>query len=133
MSDETRLQTVENGRDPGNGQFVQGNTGGPGRPPGSLDLMQICRRKAKETGKDLEQVVVAIMASMETEAIENGDVAAAKVVLERYCGAADKGNTLEVNVDARSVHIGPPVQTPKALMDQVRQMLDGIDVDDGES
>ena len=115
---EPRQESGDNGRNPTNGQFVKGNAGGPGRPAGTVDFMSICRRKAKESGIDLDHLVWSTAAALFAKAA-SGDPAAARVILDRTCGPVEKA--VEINVDARKVELrqGPPIPEGKDLGDYI--------------
>jgi len=114
-----RRQPDDNGRDSATGRFTVGNSGGPGRPSGALDFMSICRRRAREADLDLEALVWAAARGLFLKA-SKGDASAAKIILDRTCGLLEKG--LELNVDARSVTIGPPVPQGGDFVDYVRKL-----------
>jgi hypothetical protein len=66
-----------------NGRFVKGHPGGPGRTPGrGLDLRSLAEREAKREGFDLNQAAWRVLKRLFAMA-EAGDVAAAKLVLDK--------------------------------------------------
>jgi len=111
-------------QDPKTGRFVPGNPGGPGRPKGAtLDFMCICRKKAKEFGVDLEDLVWRFVQGLSERAM-SGDPAAGKLLLDRFCGILEKGAQVNVGVgiDARST--GPPIPSPQELGKCLRELAD---------
>jgi hypothetical protein len=118
MSEEVEAVPInemeDNGRNPETGQFVKGWKGGPGRPKGSVDFMQALRLHAKAKGYDIVAAVWEVAEAM-FEKAKSGDVAAAKLILDRACGVQNKGADVEVNVDARQVRIGPPIPEGQKL------------------
>lgn len=73
--------SAPNGRnDPATGRFVKGNPGG-GRPR-SIDLRSLV---ARERGDTIEEKLLAVIDKL-CEQGANGDVAAAKLLIERLCG-----------------------------------------------
>lgn len=87
------------------GRFLPGGPGGPGRRPGQgLDLRALAEREAEREGFDLNQAAWRVLKKLFHMA-EGGDVAAAKLVLDKL-GVVDEaqqaGITLTVvtGVDA---------------------------------
>jgi hypothetical protein len=79
--------TSENGNtERRNGKFAPGNPGGPGRPPGSTayDIRAIAKDYAAKEGLCLEESVWKVLKAM-IDRGTNGDVHAAKLVLDRLC------------------------------------------------
>lgn len=70
---------------PVNGRYQKGNPGGPGRPRGSMDFVNICKKQAKEKNVDLEKLLFSVAIAMFTAA-GKGNVRAAELVLDRFCG-----------------------------------------------
>lgn len=87
------------------GRFRPGNAIGKGygRPKGSIDLMAVVRRKAREEGLDLRQELWRVVLVL-LRAAQEGDVQAGKLLLDRICGPIEKGTELSVSV---SQHLGP--------------------------
>jgi len=107
--DEAESRDPSN-RDPVTGRLLPGHSiPGPGRPQGALDFMAVCRKKSREAGVKLSDLVWAATRGLAVRAAR-GDAAAAKVLLDRLCGSVDKGT--EVNVDARTVALA--TATPPA-------------------
>jgi hypothetical protein len=127
MGEEVEAKVVtdmaENGRDPETGRFLPGWKGGPGRPRGCVDFMQVMRKKAREHNMDVEEMIWEVGFSM-FNAAKGGDVQAAKMILERFCGMQERGGNLEVNVDARQVSIGPPAPEGQDMGDFIKQLAD---------
>ncbi|MCB9882221.1 MAG: hypothetical protein H6834_10550 [Planctomycetes bacterium] len=124
MNDD-RLESEEKGQDRDeHGRFLKGHSSpGPGRPPGSVDLLAICQRRADEEGIDLEQLVWEVAQALFRRA-EQGDVAAAKLVLDRLCGPVGKGSNVAVAVNQVSaLPPGPPVPSDQELEAQLEELL----------
>lgn len=67
----------------GNGRFLPGTAGGPGRKPGrGLDLRALAEREAAREGFDLNAGAWRVLRKLFSMA-EAGDVAAAKLVLDK--------------------------------------------------
>lgn len=116
----------DNGRDPVTGQFVKGYQGGPGRPRGSMDFMQVCRKRARETGVSIEDLVWQVAESLFKNAI-NGDIVAAKLILDRSCGLLDKGTpavAVQVNGDGAQITAGPPVPNDGDLGTYIQRLAE---------
>ena len=112
----------ENGIRDAKGRFLDGHANiSPGRPPGSMDFMAICRRKARENGQDLETIVWNAFQSL-IEQTEDGEVPAIKLLLERCCGIMEKGPTVAVQIN----------QNMRPIQDQARDDLKAM-LDRGES
>lgn len=106
-----------------NGHFLPGHSiTSPGRPKGSLDFVATCRIRAKEEGTTLEAAVGDAFIAV-AKAAKNGDVAACKLLLDRLCGLLPAAG-IEVNVDARSITIGPPAPDAASLREQVQRLLE---------
>lgn len=86
-------KTAATARRPGraaDGRFAPGNPGGPGRPPAA----NVREHRAALLDAVEPEAVRRIIAAM-VEAAERGDVAAAKLVLERVFGRVTDSETLE--------------------------------------
>ena len=92
-------------QDKATGQFLPGNNGGSGRPPG-IDVRQAALASAKKAGVDLAQAVGNVLLKMVEQALDHGDVAAAKLVLDRLCGPVEPA-PVQVNIDNRPPPTGP--------------------------
>ena len=101
-----RKKPPANGDRDEKGHFLVGNPGGPGRTKGQVDFVTAVKQRAKVEGLTVEEMMGNVGWGLYQEA-KDGDAACAKVLLDRVLGPIDKG--LEVNVDARSVHVGPPM------------------------
>ena len=77
------MKTAQNGRGP-RGRFVQGNPGGPGRPRG-LDFRHVVAEQAELHGVDMETALWRVFQAL-LERAQDGDVQAAKLLLDRLCG-----------------------------------------------
>jgi len=65
------------------GRFLRGNPGGPGRRPGQgLDYRALAEREAEREGIDLPQAMWRVLRKL-IELAQAGDVAAAKLVLDK--------------------------------------------------
>lgn len=93
------------------GKFTKGNPGGPGRPPGKLNLMAVTVAECKRDGVNLERLSYQVLTAMARKALRSGDAAAAKLFLDRVAGPIDKVAevTVAVGIDARGPTVGPPV------------------------
>ena len=76
------LSTVSNGRGK-RGRFTKGNPGGPGRPRGP-DFRRLIFEQAERRGVDVEDAVWDVFSAL-LERAKNGDVQAAKLILDRLC------------------------------------------------
>ncbi|MBL8752686.1 MAG: hypothetical protein JNK15_05245 [Planctomycetes bacterium] len=101
-------QTAENGRGR-TGRFAKGNPGGPGRPRG-LDFRAVVAAHAELTGFCIEGAIIEVFTALLRQARE-GDVAAAKFLIERLCG---KDESAEAE--------GPPSQLSEA--ERIRRIED---------
>lgn len=95
-----------------------------------MDLMAICRRKAKETGHSMETAVWLVMRSMFRSAVK-GDSTAQKNYIDRMCGVMEKAL---IEVDARTVVL-PQAPTGEALVTWAKRLLEIAEEegDDGRS
>jgi len=122
-----KLTPLDPNKDPTNrdqktGRLLPGHQlSSPGKPKSTLNFMEICKRKAKAIGVDLDSVVWSIMKGLLNRA-KDGDAAASKILLDRLCGVVEKGFELHVDVDNRSVTIGPPVPEGRELGEYIRGM-----------
>lgn len=73
-------KTDDNGRDE-SGRFVKGSKGGPGRPKGRDFRHVIEEAVGSRVDADIVSVYYAMLA-----AAKEGDVSAARLVIERLCG-----------------------------------------------
>lgn len=88
-------KTAGNGvRNPVTGQFLPGHPGGPGRPRG-LDFRALV---AAHRGDTLPAAMVDLFDALMLRA-RNGDVQAAKLLLDRLCDAQGKDGTLAESFD----------------------------------
>jgi pyruvate/2-oxoglutarate dehydrogenase complex dihydrolipoamide acyltransferase (E2) component len=103
------------------GRLLPGhNIPGPGSPQGTLDMMSIMRRKAKEHGLNLEDMVWGVMSSMsESAQSKKPDPSAARLFIDRVCGAMTQQH--EVTSTA-IVSPGPPVPEGAHLGQFVKRM-----------
>lgn len=88
MPKSNPIKSDTNGRTK-RGTFAKGNPGGPGRPP-AIDLRAAAEEHARKKKIDLRQAIGEVVLAMLTKA-KNGDVHAAKLVIERLC--AKDGDT----------------------------------------
>lgn len=116
-----RKKTEGNGVRDDKGRFVKGSPGGPGRPPGSLNLLTICRQKAEAEGVDLESVLWSAIKAMAKRAIK-GDHQTAKILFERLAGPVRQEHDI---TSATTVHhAGPPEPDGTDLEDYIRKMIE---------
>lgn len=98
------------------GRFAVGNPGGPGQPPGTrhIELMEVCRRKARKEGRDLEELLWGVVKGLMIKA-GKGDAKAGKLILDRFCGTLEKAP--QIAVDARQISLtpGPPIPPSREL------------------
>ncbi len=90
-----------------NGRFLPGTKPGPGRPPGSIDIFKTCRKRAKQEGGDLREMVWQQYKAMHEAVVEDRDAAACKILWDRTGGPVEKAGDVTVNV-ATQVNAGPP-------------------------
>lgn len=69
------------------GRFRPGCAAGPGRPPGSkaIDLRAVAHAAAQDEGFDLHGALWGVVRTL-VDAAQDGDVAAARLILDRLCG-----------------------------------------------
>lgn len=89
------------------GKFLPGTKGGPGRPPGAVDVYRVAKKRAKQEGTDLREMVWEVMREMHAAATIDHDASAAKLFLDRACGPVEKAPEVQVNV-AAAIQAGPP-------------------------
>lgn len=113
------------------GRFLPGHvgTGGlpAGRPPGALDFVAICRQRSRDQGIDLADLLWAVARRLFVRATQgDGDVQAARLIVERLCGAVEKGSGVEVLVDNRQVNVkpGPPIPPTRELGRYLAELAD---------
>lgn len=81
MNPDVPINRAENGgRDPATGRFMPGHGGGPGRPRGS-DLRSLV---AEHRASTMEEALLRVYDMLVERAI-GGDVAAARLLLDRLC------------------------------------------------
>ena len=98
------------------GHFLPGHAvKSPGRPPGSLDFVATCRKRARAEGKDLEEMLWQVVKAIHAEAIFSGDVKAAQLFVDRFCGLLEKETGVQVNINNGTVNNGPPEPTTRDL------------------
>lgn len=104
------------GRDPRTGRFLPGNAGGPGNPHvGKVARLKAALLEAVDE-EDVRDVIVAMV-----ERARNGDVAAAKVILDRTIGPADKSPE-DAPADLDTVLRGTLRQLPEPIVRQMRDL-----------
>jgi hypothetical protein len=82
------------------GHYLKGNPGGPGRPKGSMDALTILRRKceAEADGKPVEELIYSVLDAMRKAATnDKPDPAAARIFLDRTCGAVKQEHEITSN------------------------------------
>lgn len=114
------------------GRFLPGTKGGTGRPPGTVispNIGAICRARAEELGFTVDDMVWAVMLKLYQTAVVTGDVAAARIVLDRLCGPVKDAPLVNLNFDQRSENRGegPPIPDNATLVDQLRAMARAAD------
>jgi hypothetical protein len=80
------------------GQFVVGNPGGPGNPHVASLAKNRAALLAAVTEDDLREILRAMI-----DAAIDGDVAAAKLVLERVCGRSEQSSTSGPSVAVQNI------------------------------
>lgn len=83
------LPTAKTGRGP-DGRFAPGNPGGPGRPPAATVHEHRAAMVAAVSPEDVADIIRALV-----EQAKAGDIAAARLVLERVFGRVTDTETLE--------------------------------------
>jgi len=101
------------------GLFQKGGPGGPGRPKGVPDKLNVraqIKRTAKETGRTLDEVASDILNAL-IEKAKGGDVAAAKVLVDHIFQNEDKAPAVAVQVNNQlaAQMTGPPEPTTEEL------------------
>ncbi len=106
-----------------------------------FDLIAIVARKAREEDYDLEDAFWQIAKRLVQDAMD-GDVKAAKLVLDRFFGPVEHAPKvqLEVDVDVNQTNHGqgPPIPSPVELRDNVVKLIElaqkgtGFEVVDAE-
>lgn len=91
-SDETVAHPVQAGKDPNNGRFVAGNKYGRGNPL----LRRLAEYRAVFNAAVEPKTLHAVISKMCVRAIKDGDVAAAKLILEYAIGKPEKFDPLAV-------------------------------------
>ena len=120
-------------QDPSTGRFVKGGAGGPGRKPGiKVSFRNAARKRAAELDIDLDKEV-GTLAMLLLKQAKEGDVQAAKFVVERLCGLLKQEldvqatSTVYMPDDARAV-LGRMMGTDvaqDALLDECERRTDG--------
>jgi hypothetical protein len=87
-------------------------------PSGHFDFVALLREQAKVHGLKPEELLWKAAKAMFDKAT-GGDAAAAKLIFDRACGIQSGVN---VNVDNRSVHIGPPVPASGELGEYIGEL-----------
>lgn len=106
-------KTAGNGRDPITGRFLVGNPGG-GRPP-IVDFRRLVHRAR---GATVEEKLLAVFDAL-CEQAESGDVAAAKLLLERLCGK-----------DAEKLEVSDSRLTATEMRQRLRSLIEDAFSDD---
>ena len=104
MTENTADKSEKKGARRQNGQFAAGHAGGPGRPRGSKKRSALLANAAKFE-EILEQEGEAVVRAV-VEAAQSGDIAAARLVLDRIAPPR-KGRAVEIDL--------PPVETVEDL------------------
>lgn len=81
--------SIDPNRDPASGRFLPGNNANPKGRPRGYDFRHIVAEYSARQGVNVEDAVAAIYVAM-VGAARNGDVAAAKLLLERLCESPDE-------------------------------------------
>ena len=101
-------------------RFKPGQSGNPaGRPPG-LDFRRLVEKRAAAEGVPVEAAMWAIFVSMLKRA-RAGDVAAAKLLLDRLCTAVETGPQIAIITDR--VIVGPPIPDDRQLGEYLRELV----------
>lgn len=88
-----------------------------------LDFIDLCRTEAERTGYKLDKALWRTIEALLDKAQE-GDVKAAKIVLERFFGAVDKAPVVQVGVEVNEASkVGPPIPSAEQLSETVQSML----------
>lgn len=123
MTDETdpAIQ-AESGRDSVTGRFLPGTSGNPKGRPRGLDFKRIVYERAAAAGIPIEDAVWLVFQAM-LKAASGGDVAAAKLILERIC----ETEPTEVHVTGTMETPGPPMPDPRVIAAQIRAIASVAD------
>jgi hypothetical protein len=122
------------------GRFLPGHPGGPGAVKGAprkIELVAVCRRKAKQEGRDLEDLLWGVVKGLMVKA-GKGNAACGKLILDRFCGMMEKAPEVNVNVDNRQVNAGtgPPMPSVGQLQEYFQDLVNlsggtpGLEVSD---
>lgn len=93
----------------------------PKSKPELLDLLELCQKRAKLEGYDLEASLWGVVKQMLAQALD-GDTQAAKLVLDRFFGPVQKAPQLEMNVELTQ-SVGPPIPEPDKLKSNLVQLI----------
>lgn len=101
-----------------------GNNSPPSSRSELLDLIALCDRRARASGYDLQGALWDVMLAM-IEKASNGDVSAAKLVLDRFFGPTQKVPQIAIDVDVnqQGSGFGPPIPTPDELRENLTELI----------
>ena len=86
-----------------------------------LDFLELCDKYAEKNGLDVETLVWTVIRGLMVKAA-NGNLTAARMLLDRFFGAVPRGPAIQV--DARSVHQHQHVEAPTATGPKPPSLLD---------
>lgn len=111
-------KSAANGRTAG-GRFAKGNPGGPGRPRG-FDFRKIVEDHVEATGSSVEDTILAVFLSLFRQARE-GDVSAAKFLIERLCGKDPLAVDIKQEIDGHALSDVERTARIEAILDGARR------------
>ena len=103
------------------GRFGAGNNANPRGPKPKPDFLRICEAEALAEGVDLHDAVWRVAKKLLDQAAE-GDVVAAKLILDRLCGLTGRGTVVGVGAGAAPTEPGPHPPEGDDLAEYLREM-----------
>ena len=100
------------------GRFLAGNCANPKGRPRAFDIRKAAEQHAAKVGMDLQAALGEIIEALIIQA-KAGDVAAAKLVMDRLCGALEK---TDVQVNVQNNIDGPPMPPSGRLLDDIDRL-----------
>ena len=124
-------QSGSNGQRDAKGRLLPGHGGlpGAGRPHGSADPIKAMRELARLTGVPLEELAAGVLQSVSNRAVQTGDPACAKLLLDRVLGIQEK-TQIAVGVQVDNANTGPPVPTGQDLKDYAKRLAEALSDDE---
>ncbi len=108
-------------RDARSGRLLPGHSGIGSKGPKvqRIKFMASVRRQAEAENIDVEEMLWAVVKRLVQEAI-TGDVAAAKFIVDRFCGPMEKSPLVQIG----NFQEGPPVPSTRELGAYFRKLED---------